>query len=323
MRSQPSVANAQDGEEHTGGFRDRDMEQWRARRCGGTPGERYAAGLADGEPAAETIVPRIERSISPWRKAGIAVSRASQVLRCARTFRNWPRLAKVYAGGEMPPGFSADGRTGFRLPLTDPTDVQTAWVVFCAADYFVPAGCATVLDLGANIGAFSLYASRCRGARRIVALEPVAGTFAVLEANLRANGLQNVEAIRKGIGGRSGRRRIHLGVTSQHASLIYRGEPRYESGGTEDVEILTLEDLFGELGVREFDMVKMDCEGGEVEAILAASDATLRRMKHLSLEYHYPRNLSSDDEFFGRLARAGFRCTHRSRIGRLAQFVRE
>ena len=175
---------------------------------------------------------------------------------------------------------------------------------------------------GRNIGAFTLYATRCRSARLVYALEPVAETFATLDANVQANRLQNVRVIRKGIGGTPGPRTIYLGVTSQHSSLIHRGMPQFESGATEQVEIITLEQLFDELQLREIDMVKMDCEGGEVEAIMAASDQTLRQIKHLSMEYHFPGNISNEEEFFGRLKQAGFQCTRQSRLGRLAQFAR-
>lgn len=266
---------------------------------------------------------RIERGISPWRAAVTGVARSAQVARCVRTFRNCREITRVYAGAEMPPGFAAHGRQGFVVPATDPSDVQTVWVVFCAGDYFVPQDCATVLDLGANIGAFTIYAARCRGARTVYAFEPVAATFATLVQNVQANGLTSVQPFQKGIGARSERRRIHLGVTSQHASLIHRGLREYESGDAEDVEIVTLEDLLNGLNLDQVDMAKMDCEGGEVEAILAASDTTLRRIRHISLEYHFPGGISTEAEFFGRLARAGFRCTRRSRAGRVAQFIRE
>jgi len=268
-------------------------------------------------------VTRIERDMSVWDATTAALSRSGQVARCIRTFRNWHELTQIYAGSEMPAGFIAEGRDGFRLPLRHATDAQTVWVVFCANDYFVPEHCETVLDLGANIGAFTLFASRCRKARFVYAYEPVASTFSVLESNVATNKLRNVRLIRQGIGRETGRRTIYLGVTSQHASLMFRGDPRYESGETEEVEIVALEQVFDELKLQHVDMAKMDCEGGEVEAILQASDHTLRRIKHLSLEYHYPGGISNDEIFFDRLARAGFRCTHQSRIGRLAQFVRE
>jgi FkbM family methyltransferase len=266
---------------------------------------------------------RVERSIPPWKKLGLGLARLPQIGRCARLFKNWLRLTQVYGGGPMPDEFVAQGRRDFTLPLRDPTDVQTVWVVFCTGDYYLPQECETVLDLGANIGAFSLYATRCRNARRVYAFEPVAETFAVLEENLQMNGVTNVRMIRKGIGGKSGSRTIYLGVTSQHSSIIYRGAPQFESGATEQVEIVTLEQLFDELQLHEVDMAKMDCEGGEVEAIMAASDQTLRRIKHLSLEYHFPGDISTEKDFFDRLKQAGFHCASKSRIGRLAQFVRK
>ena len=93
------------------------------------------------------------------------------------------------------------------------------------------------------------------------ALEPVSETFAVLEENIQANEVGNVRMLRKGIGGNPGPRTIYLGVTSQHSSINYRGMPQYESGKTEQIELVTLEQLFDELQLQEVDMAKMDCEG--------------------------------------------------------------
>jgi hypothetical protein len=59
------------------------------------------------------------------------------------------------------------------------------------------------------------------------------------------------------------------------------------------------------------------------KAIMAASDQTLRRIRHLLLEYHFPTNLCNEDQFFDRLRQAGFDCTWKSRRGRLAQFARK
>ena len=47
----------------------------------------------------------------------------------------------------MPDRFVVRGRNNFTLPLRHPTDVQTAWVVFCTGDYYLPRHCETVLDL--------------------------------------------------------------------------------------------------------------------------------------------------------------------------------
>ena len=265
---------------------------------------------------------KINRPMSRGKKLLAAMSRSPQIVCCARTFINWLPITRVYGGASLPTGFAARARCGFELPLRDPADVQTTWVVFCASDYFVPDDCKTVLDLGANIGAFTLYAACCRKAQHVYAFEPVAGTFDILQQNILANRVANVTLFHKGIAGQSGTRKMHLGVTSQHSSMIYRGSSKYESGVTEEVEVVSLEQLLDDLAVDQVDMAKMDCEGGEVEVILAASDDTLRRIKHLSIEYHFPANISNEAEFFGRLARAGFKCRRKSRAGKLAQFVR-
>jgi hypothetical protein len=54
------------------------------------------------------------------------------------------------------------------------------------------------------------------------------------------------------------------------------------------------------LQVETVNLAKMDCEGGEAEALLAASGETHRRIKHVSLERRYPGDLSYDEQFFGR-----------------------
>ncbi len=46
---------------------------------------------------------------------------------------------------------------------------------------------ATIVDAGANIGMFTLFAAKeCKGEAKILSLEPIPSTFAVMEANARA-----------------------------------------------------------------------------------------------------------------------------------------
>jgi FkbM family methyltransferase len=266
----------------------------------------------------------LDRRLTPLKYMQKAVMGSPAVLACARTFRNWSALLRIYMGAaEFEAPFMAVGRKGFTIQHWEPADVQTTWAVFCARTYDVPVGAETVLDLGANIGTFSIYATRY-GAKRVIALEPVEQTFHRLQQNIAANSLeQRVEVLRRGIGGTAGPREIHLGVSSPHSSMFFRNNPQFESGQTETIEVMTLERLFEDYGLDEVEMCKMDCEGGEVEAILAASDETLRRMRRISMEYHFPGDLSNKEQFFGRLEAAGFRCVWHSKEGRMAQFVRQ
>src|SRR5262249_13189608 len=77
---------------------------------------------------------RVERSLPIWKTLGLGLARLPQIRHCAKTFKNWVKITKVYGGGSMPDRLVARGRKNFALPLRHPTDVQTAWVVYCTGD---------------------------------------------------------------------------------------------------------------------------------------------------------------------------------------------
>lgn len=59
----------------------------------------------------------------------------------------------------------------------------------------------TFIDVGANVGLFTLLGARCVGARgRVIAFEPGRFAFEMLERNCRLNGLRWVECERKALG---------------------------------------------------------------------------------------------------------------------------
>lgn len=269
-------------------------------------------------------VSRVRRHMSPLRLIDRGVRALPSLGQSVIRFENWSELARLYSGlSIMTAPVVARGRKDFRLTMWEPGDVQTLWVVFCANSYRLPRPRGLVLDLGANIGAFSVFASHILGAERIVAVEPVASTFDKLRQNLADNGLSSrVTALRLGVGGKNGSRDIWLGTSSPHASMYHRGDSRFESGETEVIEVITLDDLLNQLG-EDVDICKMDCEGAEVEALLAASDDTLRRIRFLCMEYHHPaRDLGTTAQLFERLERAGFRCVLHEPSAKLAHFER-
>lgn len=224
-------------------------------------------------------------------------------------FVNWREVLSLYAGiKSLPSGFRVLGRRGFSIPVYEPTDIQTVWVVFCGKDYWVPPGTKTVLDLGANIGAFSIFAAMIGGATKIWAYEPVRQTYERLQYTIGENKLQDrIASVNKGVAAVSGTRQIWLGCASPHSSMYRRHSGAWESGDDEAIQVCSLGDIFEATAMDEIDVVKMDCEGGEVEAILNADDDALQRMRRVSMEYHFPSNLSTPQELISKFNSAGFR----------------
>ena len=247
-----------------------------------------------------------------------------EVLNCVRYFRNWIAVTRLYAGwSELPPGFMAISRSGWKITCVEPSDIQTLWVIWCGNDYYLPRSCHTVLDLGANIGVFTIKAANFANAETVISLEPVEGTFKRLEKTINENQLSSrVTSLQKGIGNSTGQRTIWLGSASPHSSMFFRGDKKWESGEESEIETITLSDLFAELDVSEIDFTKMDCEGGEVEAVLQADKETLRKMKFISMEYHFPENLSTWEELSSKLFDAGFTCVKHKPKEKIAWFKR-
>jgi FkbM family methyltransferase len=131
-----------------------------------------------------------------------------------------------------------------------------------------------VLDVGAHLGYFTLLAAR-RGAR-VIAFEPNPATLPYLRDNVRANGVEaRVTIIPKALAGEPGRRTFFPSAGGDMSSLHRQGA----STGEVEVEVTTADAVVGD---RAVDVIKMDVEGAELEA-LAGMGATIANAPGLRL----------------------------------------
>lgn len=121
------------------------------------------------------------------------------------------------------------------------------------------------LDVGANVGLYSLYvnayARKAGRKAQIIAIEPGVETCARLEANIAANNA-TIQIIRAAVSDAPGTG--HLG-----GGEINRGEAKLsaQSSQTETVVIDTLPRIARTLGVRRIDAMKVDIEGHDLKAL--------------------------------------------------------
>lgn len=139
-----------------------------------------------------------------------------------------------------------------------------------------------VVDIGANIGAFTLDAAARYAAATVHAYEPDPETCAVLRQNIDANGLSSrVRIWNAAVAGQSGTLRLWRGEGSVLASAHL---PAAMRGAACDVPAVTLPTVLartcGRIGV-----LKMDCEGAEAEVLEAAGPA-LDAVEFVVAEFH-------------------------------------
>lgn len=123
----------------------------------------------------------------------------------------------------------------------------------------------TIVDLGANIGYYTLVGSRVVGPTgRVYAFEPDPRNCAYLVRNVSANGCANVVAVQKAVSTRTGQEAFVLqepGAGGSLAATVPQNAPSIV------VHTVSLDDFFGQEGWPAIDLVKMDIEGGEKAAL--------------------------------------------------------
>ena len=143
---------------------------------------------------------------------------------------------------------------------------------------------ACVVDLGGNTGIFTRRAARL--ARRVISYEPIAENFGRLQRNIA--GIERIEAVRGAVAEKSGRLRIYL-PENRALSGLSSAQPGFEgkmSGRCEEVEAVSLDDLFATHRIEHCELLKIDVEGSEYRILRAAGERTFERIERIHGEYH-------------------------------------
>ncbi|MFT0892668.1 FkbM family methyltransferase [Pseudochelatococcus sp. G4_1912] len=131
-----------------------------------------------------------------------------------------------------------------------------------------------VIDVGANIGLYTLKAARLAGPQgHVIAVEPGTAARTQLLANLALNPFKQVTVIGKALAEAEGEATLHhvaLGDDPQAFSLI--ADTTTTEGET--VATTTLDTLAAELALPRVDLIKIDVEGFEAN-VLAGARGTL------------------------------------------------
>ena len=156
-----------------------------------------------------------------------------------------------------------------------------------------------VVDIGANIGVFSLWAARQAPQGKVLAVEPTS-VIDVLKLNLEKNGITNVIPIKEaaGVDGQEWEFTNYPGFNIvNHRSTWkpklftrfvikllfwkYQSEPVIEK-----VHVKSLERILDENGIDKVNYFKIDCEGGEYEIFRNLSARGFDRLEKIVMEFH-------------------------------------
>jgi FkbM family methyltransferase len=142
-----------------------------------------------------------------------------------------------------------------------------------------------ILDVGANIGVFTVIASKLVGSHgRVVAIEPNSESAKQLERNIALNRLNNVTVYRAAVTGAPGNVTLYTGKKAIFSSLFDVG------GRAEEVQGLPLAEILTREKIDRVDLLKIDCEGAEYEIFDAAKSETWTKLSQIVMETHRVEN---------------------------------
>lgn len=211
-----------------------------------------------------------------WRLAGW--------LRTLPEFRGRDRAGSIILRGVPPPAGPIRCVIGDGLAFDARMSDDGSWVDVFFLQYEPPSLApvieaflgrgSTFVDVGANVGVYTGWASRCVGdGGRVIAFEPVPATRAHLEYVVSLNSLDNVRVVPKALGDGPGT--VTLWVVPNASGLSSAVAPADGSSARPvEVPMSTLDDELSTAGGSSPALVKIDVEGYEM-AVLRGAVRTL------------------------------------------------
>jgi FkbM family methyltransferase len=198
------------------------------------------------------------------------------------SIKNWVVFCLSYAGIVNTKNNTYFLRNGVKIETKEPVDVSTIAVVFIKKNYGRIPGDSVIVDIGANIGVFAIYAASTAKNSTIYAYEPEKSNYELLRRNIKANNLEEtIRPYNLGVSAEKEKRKLFLNDSLSHSICSQKNETPWV-----EIDCVPLEYVFESNSLDHIDLLKIDCEGAEFEILYSNSSEYLNRIREIRMEYH-------------------------------------
>jgi FkbM family methyltransferase len=230
-----------------------------------------------------------------------------------RTIKNWPTLISDHFKLIKDDYVMYKLRNGITYKIRAGTFDLAFLLEICANNTYMPLGFEinendTVLDIGAQIGLFSIFASKFAKNGKVYSFEPVPDNALLFNENLKLNGVKNVMLSESAVSGKSGPRDIFLSNDNNLGTHSFFTLNSHVSATDKlKVNTISLKDIVEQNGIKRIDFLKLDCEGAEFEILFGCPDNVLDTIQKISMEYHSLDNENNVESLRKFLTEKGFK----------------
>lgn len=176
------------------------------------------------------------------------------------------------------------------------------WQSFIAKD-------AIIVDIGANIGYYTLMAAKAASEGKIYAFEPSSKTFHLLARNLLFNQLTNAVAIPMAISEEGGTKNLYVSKQENSGLTGLMKTDKYDES-IEEITATTLDEWYEKEGLKKIDLIKIDIEGADFLALKGMSKILQTCQPVLFVEISKPllyRYKNTTEEVYDYLLNFGYK----------------
>ena len=137
-----------------------------------------------------------------------------------------------------------------------------------------------IIDVGAHIGLFTIYASQFCTNGKIYSFEPIVDNYELLLENIKLNNLDNVKSFNQAISNSNEPIKLFLNDDESGHSMFS------QSSKSIIVDSISLQKFFDENQIKHCNFLKLDCEGAEYEIIKNLPFEYFQKIDKLVIEYH-------------------------------------
>lgn len=127
-----------------------------------------------------------------------------------------------------------------------------------------------IVDIGGQIGSFSVFCAKLFPKARIYCFEPEPGNFELLEKNVALNAPGQVQAHEMAVSDRAGQLKLFVSPSDSGGHRLEISDP--SSVASVDVNVTTLENLTKDFAGKNISILKVDVEGSELKILRAGKD---------------------------------------------------
>ncbi|EKD94214.1 MAG: SAM-dependent methyltransferase [uncultured bacterium] len=161
----------------------------------------------------------------------------------------------------------------------------------------------TIVDVGAHIGLFGLYATSCAKNVKVYCFEPSIINYQLLNKNIMNNNLQLIKTFNLAVNNSNKKEKLYLDNSNDSHGFYSKSIDNQFT----TVNCISLEKIIENNKIKKINLLKMDCEGCEYNILYNLPNKIFEIIEKIVFEVHIKKSNHDPDNLIKFLSKKGYK----------------